>query len=88
MRSDLGAIDSQSLQLLSTRSANVRGAGRFKATEERVKDPLRNQEVIQGVIDAVPSAHMPHIVAKMVFEVIFSSSVLFEVCVMGHHRRL
>lgn len=59
-------------------SACVREAGRFKATEEIVNDPSQNQEVIQGAIDAAPSAHLPQIVTKMVLEVTVSSSMLLE----------
>ncbi|KAI6112000.1 hypothetical protein EDD16DRAFT_1605554 [Pisolithus croceorrhizus] len=83
VRSELDAINSQLLQLLSTRSAYVREATRFKATEESVNDPSRNQEVIQGAIDAAPSVYLPQVVAKMVFEGIINSSVLFEECIVS-----
>lgn len=86
VRSELNAIDSQLLQLLSTRSAYVREATRFKATEESVNDPSRSQEVIQGAIDAAPSVYLPQIVAKVVFEGILNASVLFEECIFNAYQ--
>lgn len=83
VRDELDAIDSQLLQLLSERSAYVREAARFKATEESVNDPSRSQQVIQDAIDAAPSVHLPQIVAKMVFEGIINSSVPFEECIFN-----
>ncbi|KAI6007759.1 chorismate mutase, partial [Pisolithus orientalis] len=82
VRDELDTIDSQLLQLLSERSAYVREAARFKATEESVNDPSRSQQVIQDAIDAAPSVHLPQIVAKMVFEGIINSSVPFEECIV------
>ncbi|KAG2127237.1 chorismate mutase [Suillus clintonianus] len=81
VRGQLNTIDAQLIQLLSTRTSYVREATRFKATIAAVNDPSRNQQVIQGAVDAAPSVHLPQIVAKKVYEAIINSSVLFEECI-------
>jgi len=65
------------------RAAYVREATRFKPTESSINVPSRNQEVIQGAIDGASAVHLPQIVAKMVFESIINSSVLFEQCIVS-----
>ncbi|KIM63910.1 hypothetical protein SCLCIDRAFT_1213708 [Scleroderma citrinum Foug A] len=83
IRNELDAIDSQLLQLLSIRAAYVGEATRFKPTESSVNVPSRNQEVNQGAIDGAPAVHLPQVVAKMVFESIVNSSILFEECIFN-----
>ncbi|KAG1719756.1 chorismate mutase, partial [Suillus lakei] len=82
VREQLNTIDAQLLQLLSTRASYVREATRYKATIADVNVPSRNQEVIQGAVDAAPSVHLPQIVAKKVYEGMINSSVLFEECIV------
>ncbi|KAG2087720.1 chorismate mutase [Suillus cothurnatus] len=83
IRVQLDTIDAQLLQLLSTRASYVREATRFKSTLADVNDPSRNQQVIQGAVDAAPSVHLPQIVAETVYEGIINSSVLFEECIFN-----
>lgn len=65
------------------RASYVREATRFKATSADVNDPSRNQQVIQGAVDAAPSVHLPQIIAQIVYEGIVNSSVLFEECIVS-----
>ncbi|KAG0693012.1 hypothetical protein DFH29DRAFT_776368, partial [Suillus ampliporus] len=83
VRGQLNTVDAQLLQLLSTRASYVREATRFKATIADVDDPSRNEQVIQGAVDAAPAVDLPQIVAQMVYEAIINSSVLFEDCIVS-----
>lgn len=83
VRQQLDIIDAQLLQLLSKRSSYVGEATRFKATIADVNVPSRNQQVIQGAVDAAPSVHLPQIVAEIVYEGLVNSSVLFEECIFN-----
>jgi chorismate mutase len=65
------------------RASYVREATRFKSTLADVNDPSRNQQVIQGAVDAAPSVHLPQVVAETVYEGIINSSVLFEECIVS-----
>lgn len=69
--------------MANCRAAYVGEATRFKPTESSVNVPSRNQEVIQGAIDGAPAVHLPQVVAKMVFESIVNSSILFEECIVS-----
>ncbi|KAG2158709.1 chorismate mutase [Suillus bovinus] len=88
IRVQLDTIDAQLVQLLSTRASYVREATRFKSTVSDVNDPSRNQQVIQGAVDAAPSVHLPQIVAEVVYEGIINSSVTFEECIFNTYREL
>ncbi|KAG1866988.1 hypothetical protein C8R48DRAFT_703867 [Suillus tomentosus] len=65
------------------RASYVREATRFKATVSDINVPSRNQQVIQGVVDNALSVHLPQIVAKIVYEGIINSSVIFEKCIVS-----
>ncbi|TFK29524.1 hypothetical protein FA15DRAFT_347546 [Coprinopsis marcescibilis] len=63
------------------RAAFLREATRFKATRDRVDDPQRDSEVIQGAVDNALGVHLPQTIANAVFTAIVESSVVFELCV-------
>ncbi|KAG1788318.1 uncharacterized protein HD556DRAFT_1403921 [Suillus plorans] len=92
IRVQLDIVDTQLLQLLSTRASYVREATRSKATVSDVNVPSRNEQVIQGAVDNAPSVHLPQIVAKTVYEGIINSSAILEECIViqkayaGNHQ--
>ncbi|KAG1799541.1 hypothetical protein EV424DRAFT_1332521, partial [Suillus variegatus] len=83
IRVQLDIVDTQLLQLLSTRASYVREATRSKATVSDINVPSRNEQVIQGAVDNAPSVHLPQIVAKTVYEGIINSSAILEECIVS-----